>query len=255
MKILRLGSSDDVGGRVAADAMAYRIVEQELTRVTGLEFTTVVRRIWPTPALPGLVARWIDEEAPDIVFVKSAPAFWFTYESVPLKVRRKLGVLGEPLAEFGVRTSRNQWLVKNRAYHAARRLAQRMVGGDTNFTPEEVITVMSEVLAIAARREEAVVVSTLPQGRVRHAVTAAGERRAEARRVQVETALSGVMDRLHIEHTEPRPAARYQTGTSTPVGRDQLHSDEEGQRRRAAEEVELMLRGLRRASVVPPGVE
>ncbi len=250
MKILRLGSSDDVGGRVAADAMAYRIVEQELTRITGLEFTTVVRRIWPTSALPGLVERWMDEERPDVVFIKAAPAFWFTYESVPLKVRRKLGVVGQPLAEFGVRTSRNPWLVRNRAYHAARRMAQRVIGGDTHFTPEEVVAVMSQVLAVAARYEQAVTVATLPQGRVKHAVTAAGERRAEARRRRVEAALGSEMDRLHIEHTEPHPAARYQTGTSTPVGRDQLHSDEVGQRQRAAEEVELLLRGLRRAGVV-----
>jgi hypothetical protein len=250
VKILRLGTSNDQEGRVPADAMSHRIVERELSRITGQQWETVVRRIWPTPALPGLVERWMAEEQPDVVFV-GMPAYWVTYESVPLRIQRRLGRLGAPLAELGVRASRNRRLETSRTYHALRRLAIRVIGGEPNFTPAEVIAVMSDVFAILARHEEAVVVSNLPRGRRKYVVTAMGVRRAEARRLEVVRAMTGVLDRLHIEHSEPVARAHYLQGITTPAGPDQLHSNEEGHRLLAAEQLDLILRGLRKAGMVP----
>ncbi len=86
MRILRLGTSDDILPTVAEHERGYRIVEQALAAETGETVETIIREAWPEPGLPEVLGRWLDRFEPDVVSLKVS-SFWFTYESVPERLR------------------------------------------------------------------------------------------------------------------------------------------------------------------------
>ena len=250
MRILRLGTSNDQEGRVAHDRMTHVLLEEQLAEATGQHWETMVRSTWPTPALPGLVERWANEFQPDVVIVRM-PAFWFAYESVPLKLRRKLGRFGEPMAQFGLKRAADPRWAGNPVFRAGRKLAQRTIGGDTHFTPEQVIEVMGEVIRVLARRESTTIAVKLPTGVANHYPSAAMARRGEARRLKVSNELLGLCNQLHIETTSS--ARPWYLAETLSTGRDKFHADEAGHEVTAGRDLELILRALCRSGAIPVG--
>jgi hypothetical protein len=242
MKVLWLGNSTDQRGRIADTDMRSNVVAHELEAATGEPVEMVVRSIWPNERLVGLVERWMDEEAPDIVMLRTV-AFWFNYESVPLRVDRLLGPLGKPLKNAGMGMAKSSWIGERAIFHWLRRWTLRLIGGDTYFTPDEVIERQSAAIRAIVRREGVGLVAYLPKARTDYYPSAKAKARAEARRRKVHDALAQLCEELHVPYlgsVQPR----YLTEKATTVG-DRLHPDAEEHRRRASEELPYVLEAWR----------
>jgi hypothetical protein len=251
VKILRLGNSNDAEGRVAPEDMTHRVLERALHEATGEDVETVIKRAWPTPELPRAVARWMETLHPDVVVLR-VPAFWFNYESVPLKLERKLGRLGKSLGDAGFKAAGTPWLADNALFHAGRRLAQVTVGGATNFTTEEVIENVSAVVRTVLRAEGAAFLLSGPGGRVNHAPTRRAQARDEARRLRVHEALRDLCQQLHVEYLGS-DVALFGTAAAPKLLKDRLHSTGESNAARASDELDAVLRALGRPHPRPSG--
>jgi len=199
MRILRLTNSSDLHAGVAPELRAAAIVERVVGHATGEAVESMVRAIWPTPDLPNRIDRWIERFQPDVIFLRST-SFWCTYESAPLRIERRLGRLGKPLATAGLGLGGNTWLVERRAFKLARTAVMRTIGGDPHFTPEQASGVVAEVLRRAVARESTVAVVRGPAQFHNSAATAAGYRRAQARLAALDSLTAEACRKLHIRY-------------------------------------------------------
>ncbi|MBI5949746.1 MAG: hypothetical protein HY875_16530 [Chloroflexi bacterium] len=165
MKVLRLGNSEDVREDIPLEKRAYAIAARRLEEACGEPVETVPRVIWPEPELPDLVREWLDRYEPDIVFLK-VTWYWWGYESVPRRIERKLGRVGKPVAQASLKAADISWLSTTRPFKFGRRLAHRLIGGDPQFRPEQVISVMEATIrAILAKEGVGLVVKATGGGR------------------------------------------------------------------------------------------
>lgn len=245
MRILRLTTSDDLRPVAYEDERTHRIVERAFEAETGERTETVLRAIWPTRELPDLIGDWIERYEPDVVFVKVA-AYWFTYESVPLRFQRShLGVLGRGVARAGFRTAETSF-AETSFFHAARRISRRVVGSAVFFTADQVIDCMTACLRRIAQAEQALVVVRGPLIAEGAGVSAAVERRAEERRQTVDAAMRALCAELRFHYTgrnEPPPrfsdVVRYR-------GPDRVHLNAAGHRLVGEEESHALISAWRR---------
>jgi hypothetical protein len=243
MKVLLLGTSDDAADYVAEAATAPRLAEAELTRRLGEPVEIVLRRVWPTERFPRLVDRWLNDEKPDVVVLRTA-ALWVSYESVPVRVERILGPLGGPVRRLGIRMAQTPVLGTNPGFHASRKWLQRTIGGDPFFTVEQVVDSIGAAIRRIVRDERVVLVVRGPQGANRYHSSERAARNGERRRAAVHVALRDLCRQLHV-HYEGVDRGTKDADPATKVG-DRIHSNEEGQRRRAAILVDLIETGWRR---------
>ncbi len=223
MRILRLTNSSDVLATVPEHLRATRIAENVVAELTGEAVETEMRVFWPTPDLPDVVERWIARFEPDVLFIRAA-AYWCSYESVPLRVERKLGPLGKPLARAGLKAGGSR-LARVRAFQMVRRLAGRTIGGDVNFKPEEAAAIIEAVFRRALSHEALVPVMRGP-GMARDSTgTRAGLLRAQRRNAELSALLARMCQSLHILY-----APVEDTFDAAPLDGDQFHSNEAGQR-------------------------
>lgn len=157
MRVLRLSNSDDTAGDLPEEARAWHIAGEVLAAAIGEPVDTTTRVIWPRPAVADLVDRWLERYDPDMVFLK-VNWYWYGYESVPLRLRRRLPVVGKPLAAAGDGATRIPWVSRTRGFKACRHLANRIIGGDANFTCDEVIERMQAVIRRIVARENVILI-------------------------------------------------------------------------------------------------
>jgi hypothetical protein len=81
MPLLWLGSSNDDYGPTPEAARGYNVARHILEEATGEHVDLVRKRIWLTPALPSLVARWLEEVQPDAVYLK-ANSYWICWPPI-----------------------------------------------------------------------------------------------------------------------------------------------------------------------------
>lgn len=244
LRILRLGTSEDVPTHVPESALAYRIVEEQLCAETGEPVETVVKVIWPSEALLPAVERWLTTIQPDLVYMKVA-AYWFAYESVPLKIERLLGRAGRPLSAVGLRAAAIPRVAHNAVFKAGRRLAQRTIGGATPFAPEEVVERMEACIRSVVRTEHVGLVVRGPQAFADFSANDAARERAEQRRQHVHRALRDLCRELHVEYVgfdEPL----YRTESRPSLLADDVHRDAAGKLADAAQETAILLHVLRK---------
>ncbi|MEP6872156.1 MAG: hypothetical protein ABI939_09960 [Anaerolineaceae bacterium] len=199
MRVLRLSTSDDRPGRVAAGQAAHEVVERILRDATGEAVETVVRPIWPDESLPDLIDRWMERYEPDLVFLR-VNGFWFQYESVPLKIERKFGRLGKPLARAGTRMGEVSWLARSRTFRRVQYFALRVLGGATHFTTDQVIASMEECMRRIIAHEHVGLVVRGTDGRRAGELPGRSIAAYERRRKQVESALAGICAGLHVRY-------------------------------------------------------
>lgn len=245
MRILRLGTSDDLLPTVAEHERGYRIIEQVLAAETGEPVETIVRDIWPDAALPEVVGRWMDRYEPDVVSLKVS-SFLFTYESVPQRLRelRLLGPAGDRLADAALKTAGTAWIGNSAPFDVVRNVARRVVGSAVYFTPEQMVEVMEVCLRRLVRAEGAVVVVRGPLIAESRGCSARLQERAEERRRHVDQAMARLCAELHIHYTGRREAPPFRE-VKRWRGPDRLHQNAEGQRRVGIEEAEAMLAAWR----------
>jgi hypothetical protein len=215
VRVLQLTTSDpfhETG--VPDEARSHRIAERMLAEACGEPVETVLRVIWPSPALPDIVDRWMTQYSPNLV-VLNVNGYWYLYPSVPLLFERRFGRVGKPLAKAGFSAGRTSWIAQRRLFHWGRWLALRTVGGAYYFTPDEVVDVVTQcVRRILAHENVALVIRGNLLG------WSEGPRGAE---LAVHTALERLAGDLHVTWLA-RDATRAVEGQQMYQTGDRLHS-------------------------------
>ncbi|WBL34841.1 hypothetical protein O0235_08535 [Tepidiforma flava] len=204
MKVLRITNSNDVtpGATTSRPALIASVLEARF----GEPVEMVVKTAWPNDRMPAIVGKWLDEERPDIVWLGINP-FWFNYPSVPLRLRRKLGPLGDRLARLGLDAAANPVIGPSRPFRLARNLLLRTVGGDYHFEPEEVLPRIEASIRRILRQEGVVLAVWGPFGRSRWSVTRAQAAAEQRRQAAVVAALERLARDLHFAYAGPaRPS-------------------------------------------------
>ena len=198
MRVLRLGTSDDVIDDVAEHLRSPRIAESVLAEAVGEPVETIVRPIWPRPNLPELVDRWLDQYRPDLVYFTVVP-FWYVYESVPVRVERRLGRFGRKVAPVGQRAAATPFS-NTLPFRALRAAGMRTIGGEAHFTPGQVLEVVEACIRRIVAREDVALVVIGSTGRRCAAYSWGGVARDRARRATVHESLSTLCAQLHVPY-------------------------------------------------------
>jgi hypothetical protein len=238
MRVLRLTNSDDMNPSLPAEQRSPAIASRHFTELTGEPCETISRVIWPRPVLPSLVERWIEEHRPDLVFLV-VTSFWFTYESLPLRLERSLGPLGRPLTRAGLKAGAYRPLATSHLFHASRRAALRTIGGATHFTPAHVVETMEACMRIALAHEDLLLVVRGPQTAFSADAGPKVAERAARRWWQVERAMQQLCGQLHVEYISFGTPA-FADGQATGYQRDFVHLDATGHEYRASLEAAAM---------------
>ncbi|MEO8538335.1 MAG: SGNH/GDSL hydrolase family protein [bacterium] len=205
MKVLILGNSQDTGTFVAEEAKRQYRIREQLAAEFGEPVEIAVRNVWPSERMVNYVMRSVDEERPDLVYV-NVTNYPYAYESLPLRVQRIFGKAGKPVGDAGMKLADSRRWSHNAAFRALRRFGQATIGGDTHFTPEQVIERYSELIRTLLRHEGTAVAVKGPMGKSR-AATGRQRARAEAKRAKVHGALKSLCLQLHV----------YYAGSDTPA--------------------------------------
>jgi hypothetical protein len=224
MRVLRLTNSNDENPLVPEDERAPAVAARAISALTGESVETEIRHIWPGRSLPERAVHWIDEVRPDVVLVR-ASSFWVTWESVPLKLQRRLGRLGTPLARAGFKIGANDKFAYQATFRRGRIWAARTVGGVTYFTPQEATELLSAMLRRIRTNESLIVVVRGPSYSHNAAASRRAHERAESRRAELEELLAGECERLHI----PFWPRREPLSEAHLLG-DDVHDNAEGHR-------------------------
>lgn len=204
MKILRLTNSNDVlaGASTNRPSLIGSLLEDRY----GEPIETVVKTPWPNGRMPEVVEAWVRREQPDVVFL-SVVNYWYNYPSVPLRLRRLLGPLGDRLARLGFRAAENRIIGPSLPFRLGRKALLRTLGGDYHFEPEELVSVIEATARRILRNEGVILVVWGPHGRADWAETAGQRRRARHRQEQVVAGLTRLCADLHVAyHASARPA-------------------------------------------------
>lgn len=248
VRVLKLCTSDELAGDIPDESRAYRVAERVIREQTGLDVETVLQNIWPTPRLPALLKAWVAQHQPDVVLFVVSP-YWMTFESVPLRVRRSAGPLGEKLGAWMTRVGENPRLSPSWPVRLARGASLRLIRGAYPFEPEEVAGVVEDSLATLLANESMEVVVRGPLVALGHHGTRRSLARAEARRRKTDRLLKTLCARLHVTYVERPGGATHDTDREHFTG-DFVHTDAEKHRERgelegaAIAEVWLRVHGM-----------
>ncbi|MBK6663378.1 MAG: hypothetical protein IPG47_11790 [Thermoflexaceae bacterium] len=227
MKVLRLANSNDRALDLPEHQRSWKIAEMALSEAIGEPVETVVREIWPSDQLPDLIETWIQRYEPDLVFFK-VNAYWTGYESVPLRIERRLGRFGKRLGKVGKDVA-DRPVGDAGAFKLGRLVLLRTVGGDTYFTTDYVLKLMEACLRRIIAHEEIVVTVEGSSGRTSGAYGWGG---LERRRRGQERMYAGMQRmcremRIAFDGSGTVMAEREQAHMR---GADSLHRGVEGQR-------------------------
>ncbi len=203
MKILRLTNSNDVleGASTNRPVLIARALEAHF----GEPVETVLRTPWPNQRMPAVVESWVDRERPDVVFL-GVVNYWFNYPSVPLRLRRLFGPLGDRLARLGFRAAENRIIGPSLPFRLGRKALLRTIGGDYHFEPEDIVSVIEATARRILRNEGVILVVWGPHGRADWSETTGQRRAALRRQQQVVDGLTRLCAELHVAyHSSARP--------------------------------------------------
>jgi hypothetical protein len=248
MKVLKLCTSDELAGDIPDASRAYRVAERVIRERTGMEVETVLQNIWPTPRLPRLLEGWVSQHEPDVVLFVISP-YWMTFESVPLRVRRSAGPIGEKLGAWMTRVGEDPRLSPSWPVRLARGASLRLIRGAYPFEPEEVASVVEDSLGTLLTNESLEVVVRGPLVALGHHGSRRSLARAEARRRKTDDLLKAACARLHVAYVGRPEGATHETDREHFTG-DFVHTDAEKHRERgelegaAIAEVWLRVHGM-----------
>ena len=228
VKVLILGNSQDTGSFVREEAKRHVIIRDRLAAEFGEPVEVLVRNAWPNPGMVRYVMKAVEELQPDMVYL-NVIAYPFCYESTPLRVKRIFGkVGGQKAGDVGMRIADSRKWAHNAVFRGLRRFGQATLGGDTHFSPEEVLERYEELIRVLLRREGMVVAVKGPMAPQQYG-SRRGLRRQEDRRQRVHRPLKEFCAQHHVFYAGlevplhiTRPIRK-----GTTVG-DGLHANEEG---------------------------
>ncbi|MGE3073539.1 MAG: SGNH/GDSL hydrolase family protein [Dehalococcoidia bacterium] len=240
MKILRLTNSSDIHPGVTPEQRSPAVCERVISEALGEPVETVVKTMWPTPAFSGVLGRWLEQYEPDVVFIRLS-SFWVAYESVPLRIQRKLGRAGTPIAAAGLRLGDRPWLVERGVYKGGRKLVVRTIGGDTHFTPAEVGAVFDAVFRNIAAKESILPVVRGTNLLLNSAGTKSGMQRTKQRVAALNHETEAACIRHHVTFFPEPPAEAL---SDSRLG-DELHDSPEAHERLGIDDANAILEAWR----------
>lgn len=241
MRILRLTNSDDLNELVPPEQRGAAVVERIVQEMLGEEVETVVRVIWPGPGLADAVDAWLDRYEPDVVFAR-ANSYWVTYESVPLRLERRVPLVGPALARVVAGAGENPRFSYGPLGPLAKRTGARLVGGEPHFTPEEAGEYVGQMLRRIVMREGTVAVFRGPAKAFDVRNSAGSLRRSVARRDQFEATCRRLCKELHVPFVSAVPLSEQYR-----MLEDGVHLGADGQDMTARLEAEAIVEAVRAA--------
>lgn len=237
MKILSIGNSNDTGTWFEGGRKRHEILHDKLVAEFGEPIEIVVKALWPNERAVGRLSDWLEEYQPDLVHLAMNP-FWYSYESVPLRMQRILGKkAGTAVANTGFGIARNRRIAHNAVFRTIRRWGQRTIGGDTYFTTAQVVECISECIRLCVRNEGTIVIVKGNNGRAKPNMSARQIERRERRRAEVHNGLKPLCDQLHVSYSGSAVAAWKSDPTAPKASEDRvgdgLHSNAKGHERQA----------------------
>lgn len=242
MRLLYLGNSSDLRGEVAAADRRAALGGSRLEEATGEPVEVLIKFIWPSERLAGVVESWVRELEADLVLL-NVSSWWC--ES--LVVRRKLAPKAGPLAPLVSKTIRaaasRPWIADSRPYRIANRFALKTAGGAPPFRPAEAADIVMDIIRTLLRREDLALCVT---GNTQGAQLTGGPAYrawAAARRVELVNLLVPQLTRLHVVHD----LRLHDASTFDPSlrGPDGLHANALGHRRSSDSEFPSLLKAWR----------
>jgi hypothetical protein len=226
MKVLWLCNSNDDTRRPGVEKGLRRpeVMVARLAADLGEPVDLVVKPAMPSPEFPAIVARRMEEEAPDVVWLNVAN-YWINYESTPLKVKRWLGRLGEGPARVGFKVADR--FAEHRSYRGLRQLIQRTIGGDPRFTPAEVLASVEAAARQVIRDESRILIIEGPRDRVRFYGAGRAASRMERRRQWLHRELRDLAGSMHCAYYGSDEPLRRQL-RNLSLGKDAFHMDSRG---------------------------
>ncbi len=229
MKVMILTNSDvHGGGRLPAPETWPSLIEPRLSEAIGEPVTCFARAPWPTPDLPSIVERWCEQEAPDVA-VYGINAFWFLYESIPLRFGQKLGPFGDRFTDASLKAADVAWLTHNKPFRVARKWAQEHVGGASHFTTQEVIEVSKATVRVLMRDENRVILVRAPVKGTSYDYGQRSLTTRPQRLAEVNEAMREFCAQSHIAFGSGSPP-RDPEQRKREKAADGLHSNREGQK-------------------------
>lgn len=200
MRVLLIGNSNDSARRFDEGKRRDEVALELLTAELGEAPEFVVKGWWPNERAPEVVGRWIDETDPDLIYLHVG-TYPFQYRSVPHRFRRLFRrVGGEAVAGVAESAAKKPNISHNWAFRAGRRMLQRTIGGDTNFTREHVWRITEACIRTAIRKEGAIVVVKGPHGRNNYSFSKRQFRNDERERVRLHGDLAELCRQLHVTY-------------------------------------------------------
>ncbi len=244
VRILRLGNSADEHPSVPLEVRARSLIAQRIQEEFDEPTEMEVRRLWPTEALPALIDRWMSDFEPEaVIFLVST--YWFGFESLPLRVERRFGPLGRPLRCAGDAATKGK-VGRLGAFHWARRALLNTVGGETHFTPEEVVSRCEGCIRAILAHEPITLVVRGPISTYERAIGQRASARGERRRRQVHRELKALCARLHVEYIGEDVLDRATERSARSAG-DGVHYLPQEHARRGGIQADALVGALRRA--------
>lgn len=237
MKILSIGNSNDTGTWFEGGRKRHDIVREKLVAEFGEPIEIIVKALWPNERAVGRLSEWLEEYQPDLVHLAINP-FWYSYESVPLRMQRILGKkAGTAVSNTGFSLARKRSIAHNAVFRTLRGWSQRTVGGDTYFTTTQVVECMSECIRLCVRNEGTIVIVKGSNGRSKPNASASQIERKERRRTEVYNGIKPLCDQLHVTYSGNAVAAWKSDPNAPKAGQnkvgDGLHSNAKGHERMA----------------------
>jgi hypothetical protein len=228
MRVIRVGTSNDYAGPMPETQRAWKIAEQILAEHAGEPVETILKRAWPSAALPPLVERWMDEYQPDMV-VLQVNWFWYGYESTPLRFERRFGKTGARLSSAGLKVGNTPWFADNRWTRLGTRALARAVPGATHFTVPEVAATMEAAMRKVLAHEGVVLLVRGSDDWVRLPMASKRRNRRDATRTaEMARALRTICDRLNVPYRQR--AKLTVEDLKTEVNAAQWHNTPAGER-------------------------
>lgn len=229
MKVLLFGNSaTEQRDGIRKDQLMTAVSVDKFTRETGQKYDLVVRKAWPNDRLPALAAAWMAEEKPNLVLM-STNDYWYNYESVPRKLKQRYGRVGKWVGDLGDKAAKNPRISHNRVFQGGRKVAERAIGGEAAFTPEEVLDVLQDCVRVVLRSEQATLVFVGPMGGRDDGFREDAKARRQARRKQIHDSMKAFCASVHVDYLGMDSDIAGRLPKVPKVG-DGLHPDAEGHR-------------------------
>lgn len=240
MKLLRIGTSDDMHGPLAAEERSWHIVQRRLSESLGEPVETVLKSAWPNEAYADVIERWVEKERPDAVFL-AVSSYWVSFPSAPLRLQRSRLPGAPVVGRLALRAAGSPRIAHNTPFRLARRLALRTVGYGYYLEPADAAARVEEAIRRIIRHEDVAlgVRGPFPLGLPLPPATA---RQSRERCAEFGRFVRMSCERLHVPFL---PSGPDEPPSLDELQADLLHLNARGHARRAEGEFDLMLRAWR----------